>query len=90
MNIIRYPGRQCIALCGQYKAPDNSGVEGEVDMDLSIPTLSCRKRAPPRLEIGKATPEYSSTVQDHYRRTYFEVIDFLLAAIQESSSRKDF
>ena len=59
-------------------------------MDLSTLKLPRCKRAPPRLQIGRAPPEYPSTVQDHYRRIDFEVLDLLLAAIQERLLQKVF
>lgn len=57
---------------------------------MSTPALPRRKRAPQRFEVGEATPEYPDTVQDHYRRIYFEVIDFIIAATKERFQQKGF
>ena len=59
-------------------------------IDVSPPSLPRRKRAPRWLEVGKGIPEYAATVEDHYRRIYFEVIDMLLAAIQERFNQKGY
>ena len=59
-------------------------------MDMSNPALPRRKRVPRRLEVGEGAPEYAATVEDHYRRIYFEVIDLLLGAIQERFGQKGF
>ena len=59
-------------------------------IDVSTPTLPCRKRAPRRLEVGEAAPEFPDSVQDHYQRIYFEVIDFLIAAIEDRFQQKGF
>ena len=34
-----------------------------------------KRHAPIRFEVGEAEPEYPSTVQDRYRRLYYESID---------------
>ena len=57
-------------------------------MNVSNPALPRRKRVPRRLEVGEGAPEYAATVEDHYRRIYFEVIDLLLAAIHERFGQK--
>ena len=57
---------------------------------MSPPALPRRRKAPRRLEVGEGAPEYAATVEDHYRRIYFEVIDILLAAIQERFGQKGF
>ena len=59
-------------------------------VDVCTPELPRRKRVPRRFEVGKAEPEYSDTVQDYYRRIYFEVIDVLVASIQERFNQKGF
>ena len=59
-------------------------------IDVSPPALPRRRKAPRRLEVGEGAPEYAATVEDHYRRIYCEVIDILLAAIQERFAQKGF
>ena len=56
----------------------------ECRCSMSTPTLPRRKRAPRRLEVGEAAPEF------HYQRIYFEVIDFLIAAIEDRFQQKGF
>jgi hypothetical protein len=58
-------------------------------IDVSPPALPWRRKAPRRL-VGEAAPQYATTVEDHYRRIYCEVIDMLLAAIQERFGQKGF
>ena len=56
-------------------------------VDVSTPELPRRKRV---LEVGEAEPEYPDTTQDYYRRIYFEVIDVLVASIQELFNQRGF
>ena len=42
-------------------------------MDVSDPALPYCKRAPCRLEVGEGAPKYAATVEDHYRRIYFDL-----------------
>ena len=35
-------------------------------VNVSTPTLPCRKRVPRRFEMGEGAPEYPDTVQNHY------------------------
>ena len=60
------------------------------EVNVSTPTLPRRKRPPRRFEIGEAAPEHPDTVQDHYRRIYFEVLDVLTAAIEGRFQQKGF
>ena len=60
------------------------------DGDVSTPELPRRKRRPQRYEIGEAAPEYPDGVQDHYRRIYFEVLDYIIATIKERFKQKDY
>ena len=59
-------------------------------LDISEPQLPRRKRAPRRYEISNAEPEYPATAHDYYRRIYFEVIDVLVASIQERFDQQGF
>ena len=45
---------------------------------------------PRRFEIGESAPEYPDTVQNHYQRIYFEVLDVLKAAIEGRFQQKGF
>ena len=55
-------------------------------VDVSSPTLPRRRKTPRRFEIGEATPEHPSSVQDHYQRIYFESIDLAIATIRDRFS----
>jgi len=54
------------------------------------PTLPRKRRAPTRYETGSSEHTYPDTVQDHYRRIYFEVIDHLVNAIGERFNQPAF
>lgn len=58
--------------------------------NVSTPELPHHKKAPRRYEVGEGVPDYPTTVQDHYRRLYFEVIDYLVTAIKERFNQKGF
>jgi len=58
--------------------------------DVSSPTLPRLRKAPRRYEIGESAPEHPSSVQDHYRRIYFESIDLAVAAITARFHQKGF
>lgn len=45
------------------------------------PSLPRKRKRPQRYETGDAEPHYSITVQDHYRKIYFEVIDLAVNGI---------
>ena len=45
------------------------------------PVLPRKRRAPQRLEVGSAEGSHSATVEDHYRRQYYEVIDIAISSI---------
>ena len=60
------------------------------DLDVAGPVLPCRRRVPRRFEVGEGDPEYPSTVEDHYKRIYFEVIDILVSSIQGQFHQKAF
>ena len=46
-----------------------------------LPRLPRKRRAPRRFEIGTGEGSHSATVEDHYRQTYFEVLDLAIAGI---------
>ncbi len=58
--------------------------------DVSSPTLPRRRKVPRRFEPGDSAPEYPSTVQDHYRRIYFQAIDLVVAAMTKRFDQKGF
>ena len=47
------------------------------------PVLPRKRRAPQRFEVGTGEGSHSSTVEDHYRHAYFEVLDLAIASISD-------
>lgn len=45
------------------------------------PVLPRKRRAPQRYEVGSAEGSRSTTVEDHYRRQYYEALDIAIASI---------
>ena len=46
-----------------------------------LPVLPRKRRAPQRFEVGSAEGSHNTTVEDHYRRQYYEVLDIAIASI---------
>ena len=51
--------------------------------DIQEPTIPRKRRAPSRIEDGLAPPEFSSSVEDHFRRIYFEAIDNVIGGLKD-------
>lgn len=51
--------------------------------DTEEPSLPRKRKAPKRLEVGDGDHYYSPTIQEHYRRQYFEAIDLAVSSIQD-------
>ena len=49
-------------------------------LDISEPELPRKRKAPRRIEIGSHFP---ATVEEHYRRYYFEVLDLAINSIKQ-------
>jgi len=47
------------------------------------PRLPRKRKAPSRFEIGTGEGSHSANVEDHYRQTYFEVLDLAIAGIMD-------
>ena len=47
------------------------------------PVLPRKRRAPQCFEVGTGEGSHSSTVEDHYRQAYFEVLDLAIASISD-------
>ena len=45
------------------------------------PVLPRKRRAPQRYEIGSGEASHSATVEEHYRRQYYEALDIAIASI---------
>ena len=50
--------------------------------DTEGPSLPRKRKAPKDLEVGHGDAYHSPTIQEHYRRQYFEAIDMAYARIQ--------
>ena len=57
---------------------------------VSEPVLPRKRRVPVRFEIGTASGNFPETVQDHYRRIYFEALDLIVEAINERFDQPSF
>lgn len=53
------------------------------ELGIEEPQPPRRRKAPRRFETGNAPPEFPSTVEDHFRRIYFEALDLVLQGIRE-------
>ena len=49
-------------------------------VDVSPPLLP---KVPKKFEVGNSTPEYPTTVQDYFKRTYFETLDLVIESIRK-------
>lgn len=53
------------------------------ELDVSEPSLPRRRKHPRRYEEGDAEPEFSETVEDLYRKAYFEALDLVIECIKD-------
>ena len=51
--------------------------------DVGKPSLSQKRKAPHHLEVGTGEGYHSTSVQEHYRQMYFEVLDFVITGITD-------
>ena len=51
-------------------------------LEVSDPSLPCRRQRPARYESGSATPEFVDNAQDYFRQIYFNAIDTVTACIK--------
>lgn len=49
----------------------------------NFPVLPRKRKAPQRFEVGSSEGSHSATVEDHYRRQYFEVLDNAIESISD-------
>ena len=59
-------------------------------VDVSSPVLPRRRKMPKQFEVGSSTPEYPTTVQDYFRRTYFEALDLVIESIRRRFDQKGY
>ena len=53
-----------------------------VHTHIEEPSLPRKRRAPSRFKVGEGDGYHSPTVEDHYRKLYFEVLDLAISSIQ--------
>lgn len=52
-------------------------------LDVSEPRLPRRRKAPKRFEVGSGECYFPDTVEDYYRKFYFEVLDSTINSIEK-------
>ncbi|KAJ8050150.1 hypothetical protein HOLleu_03240 [Holothuria leucospilota] len=60
------------------------------EQDVNEPSLRRNRRAPRKLEIGTANPEFATSVEDKCRQIYFEAIDLSVAKIKNRFDQPGF
>ena len=51
-------------------------------LEVGDPKLPRQRKAPKRFEVGSGEPHYPATVEEYYRRFYFEVLDSTINSIR--------
>ena len=59
-------------------------------VELLAGKLARQRKVPRRLEMGTSIPEAEKSVEDLYRKTYYEVIDLVLHAIRSRFDQKGY
>ena len=57
-------------------------------IEVSSPTLHRKRKIPRRYETDGNTPEYPTTVEEHYSIIYFQVIDLTISGIKNRFDQK--
>ena len=52
-------------------------------LDISEPKLPRRRKTPRRYEKGEGESHFLMTIEEHYRRFYFEVLDLAINSIKQ-------
>ena len=60
------------------------------ELEVEAPQLPRQRKVPKRLEVGTSISEAEKSVEDLYRKTYYEVIDFVLHAILSRFDQKGY
>ena len=60
------------------------------ELGVEAPQLPRQRKVPRRLEVGTSIPDAEKSVEDLYRKTYYEVIDFVLHAIRSIFDQKGY
>ncbi len=64
----------------------------QLKLDVDEPKLPRQRKVPRRYEVGSSIPDQShqTSVQDMYKHTYFEVIDYVMQAITSKFDQKGY
>ena len=60
------------------------------ELGVEAPQRPRQRKILRRLEVGTSIPEAEKSVEDLYRKTYYEVIDFVLHAIRSRFDQKGY
>ena len=52
-------------------------------LDIDPPVLPRKRKIPNRFDYGKAPPEFTSSVETYYRKSYFESLDLIISCITD-------
>ena len=59
-------------------------------LGVDAPQLPRQRKVPRRREVGTSIPETEKSVEEVYRKTYYEVINFVLHAIHSRFDQKGY
>ena len=59
-------------------------------VDVSSPILPQCRKVPWRFNVGKCVSENLDTAKGHYRKSYFEVVDLVIATIKDRFEQEGF
>ena len=60
------------------------------EFDISEPKLSRQRKTPKRFETGLGEPYFPQTVEEHYKKFYYEVLDLVVASIKKRFDQPGF
>ena len=53
------------------------------NLDISEPQLPRKRKVPRRFEVGEGEVHFPATVEEHYRRYYFEALDLTINRVRQ-------
>ena len=53
------------------------------ELDVNEPTLPRKRKRPKRYDSGTSTGDFPSTVENHYKKIYFEALDLIINGIKD-------
>ena len=60
------------------------------DLDVSEPKLPRQRKTPRRFETGSGEHYFPQTVEEHYRKYYYEVLDLMVTSIKKRFDQPGF